>query len=90
MLRIVVKHETIETKNGEKNGRKWEIREQSAYLETSDERKRIAVQLKDGAAPYKAGVYDVGEESFYVDQFGQLGLRRLVLVAVVSAARVAG
>lgn len=92
MLRIVIKGEQVEEKSGKNARGEWKIREQVAFLETSDERKKIRIQLKDNAPPYKVGSYDLGEESFFVDQYGQLGLlSRVVLVPVVSsAARVAG
>jgi len=91
MLRIVIKDNTTEVKRGtSKAGKAYEINEQTAYLETSDERRRLVITLGKNQSPYAVGTYLIAEESFMVDNYGQLGIGRLLLTPAVTHAQKAG
>lgn len=81
-MHIEVKDNTVEVKSGiaRASGKGYEIHEQTAYLITSDERKRIVLSLKKGQSPYAVGRYVINDESFIVDQFGGLKIGRLMLL----------
>jgi hypothetical protein len=52
---ITFNDETIHTKNGEKNGKPWEIREQAATVETPQMRMPVRINLPKGSAAFKVG-----------------------------------
>ena len=84
---IEIKDNTVEVKSGiaRKTGQGYEIQEQTGYLCTADERKRISIGLRKGQTPYAPGRYEISAESFVVDQFGSLRVGRVMLVPAVAA-----
>lgn len=84
---IEIKDNTVEVKSGvaRATGRGYEIQEQTGYLVTSDERKRVVISLRKGQQPYKPGRYEISAESFVVDQFGSLKIGRLMLLPAVGS-----
>lgn len=78
---IEVKDNTVEIKSGvaKASGKGYEIHEQTAYVVTSDERKRIVLSLRKGQTPYAVGRYLIADDTFVVDQFGGLKVGRLSL-----------
>lgn len=79
---IEIKDTTVEVKRGnaKATGKAYEIPEQTGYLVTEDERKRIVVPLRKGQTPFAPNRYVISAESFVVDQFGGLKIGRLVLI----------
>jgi hypothetical protein len=79
---IEIKDSTVEVKRGnaKATGKAYEIQEQTGYMVTEDERKRIVVPLRNGQSPFAPGRYVISAESFVVDQFGGLKIGRLVLL----------
>lgn len=77
-----------------KTGQPYSIRTQEAWaLMGSGEVRKLKLTLNREQAAYAPGVYDIGEESFMVNQFGDLGIGRLSLIlrkATVAPARQAG
>lgn len=91
-MHIEIKDTTVEVKRGiaQRTQKAYEIQEQSAYLVTSDERKKIVIGLRHGQQPYAVGRYLIGDDSFQVDNFGGLKIGRLVLTPhTVQSAKVA-
>lgn len=88
-MHIEVKDMSVEIKKGvaARTGKAYEIHEQSGYLVTADERKKITLSLRHGQQPYAAGRYSIGDESFDVDSFGQLKIGRLHLQPATPAQR---
>lgn len=83
-MHIEVKDQNVEvksgvTRNGARAGQGYEIHEQTAYLVTSDERKKLNLSLRKGQSPYASGRYVIADETFVVDQFGGLKIGRLQL-----------
>lgn len=83
---IEVKDNTVEVKRGisARTQKSYEIHEQTAYLVTADERRRIVLSLKAGQTPYAPGRYVINPESFVVDQFGSLRIGRLMLLPLTN------
>ena len=81
MLRIEVKSDEVNEKNGTSNGRSYSIREQDAYWHQDGKPYPVLVKvnLDRNDAPYKPGFYQVLASSFYVGKYGQLMLGRLQL-----------
>lgn len=80
-MHIEIKDNTVEIKSGNARatGKAYTINEQTAYLVTQDERKRIVLSLRNGQTPYAVGRYLIASDSFVVDQFGGLKIGRLSL-----------
>lgn len=87
-MRIVIKSKEVEVRRGKvaATGREYSIAEQSAYIVTDDETRRFKFALPDGAAPYEPGEYSLSGESFEIDQYKSLTVKRVKLVAVKAAA----
>lgn len=88
MLKIEVKNEVVNERNGTTNGRQWQIREQDAWWYQDNEPfpVKIRVNLDRDQSPYKAGFYELLPASFYVGKYGQLVLGRIQLKAVNARA----
>jgi len=86
-VHIEVKDSTVEVKSGvsARTQKNYEIHEQTAYLVTPDERKRIVLSLRNGQQPYAIGRYVISPESFTVSNFGALTIGRLVLSPAVPS-----
>jgi len=87
MFRVKIESESIDIKEGNKNGNDWEIRSQQAYifLFDSDGKPKaypteITVQLRKNRKsgnwqePYKIGEYNLPLNSIYVGRFGVLSI----------------
>lgn len=86
-MHIVVKSKEVEVKKGvARSGKPYEIFEQTAYLHTGDEIRRVTVPLRSGQSPYAPGNYAIDPDSYAVDRFGGLGIGRLQLVAMPPVA----
>lgn len=96
MIKIEIKDQAVETRSGNRNGRDWTMRTQTAWAHTHSRNgnlnaypERITINLEDGQAPYPIGNYQIAPSSLYVGDFGRLSLGRLVLSPIqakVSAA----
>ncbi len=87
-MRVTIKSTEIHEKKGTSTrGKPYHIREQEAWCALNGETRRVKVTLRDDAEPFGPGMYDIQEDSFYVDNFGQLALGRLVLRVVQQAQR---
>lgn len=74
---ITITNEQVETKSGEKNGKPWEIREQSASMETVEMRGPVKLALRKGQPAYKAGKYLLDlVKHVRVSDFGSVQLAR--------------
>lgn len=78
---IRIKSNEVEMRGGTRqDGSKWQIPEQTAYVVTEDEIKRIRLSLAKGQTPYAPGDYIISAQSFVVDNFGSLKIGRLQLL----------
>lgn len=59
-------------------GRPYEIREQTAYMHTPDEVRKVRVSLGQGQEPYAPGWYGIDHRSFGVDQYGALWVKLML------------
>ena len=77
-LIIEVEEETVAERKVQSERGDFLIREQPGWLRVPDERypQRVTLQLKDGQAPHKTGVYIVLPSSVIIDRFGQLRFKR--------------
>ena len=92
MIRIEIKSSTANERSGNKNGKDWMIRTQSAYALIPDENgefppypESIEVDLKRDQAAYSPGVYTLHPASFFVGDFKKLSIGRLMLVKAPAA-----
>ena len=87
-LRIEVKGLVVEQKKWQKGERSGVINEQTeCWCELPNgERRRVRIPVENEKSPYPVGVYLIHDDSFYIDQFGALGLARIKLVAVAAGA----
>jgi len=87
MIRIEVVSAAVDERSGNKNGKNWVIREQSAYAHLLDEHSKpmkypvaCSIPLEKDAAPYQPGFYTLDMRSVYVGDFRRLELGRVRLV----------
>lgn len=86
-LQIEIKGTEITSKTFQKRaGGTGTIFEQVGWLDLpSGERRRVVVNPPGEREPYPVGLYVISDESFYVDQFGGIGISRLKLIKVEAA-----
>lgn len=89
MIKIEIKDQTVDTRNGNTRGRDWTIRSQTAWAHTHSRNgnlnaypEKIAITLEDGQVPYPVGAYQISPVSLYVGDFGRLSIGRLVLTPI--------
>lgn len=89
-MKIRVKSAEVEMRGGKRaDGSQWSIPEQTAYVVTEDEIKRIRLSLAKGQTPYAPGDYEINPTSFVVDNFGSLKIGRLQLLPLSPRQKVA-
>lgn len=92
MIRIEVKSTEVKIKSGVgKNGRAYEIVEQTAYLHKGEPYpEKITLRVENGSVPFATGMYTLGDDSVYVGDYGQLRINpRLVPLPASGTARAA-
>lgn len=74
-----------------KAGKPYNIRKQVAWAHTYDDQgklnpypERIEMNLANGQDPYPVGRYTLSDSCFYVGDFNQLSIGRLVLDQLIS------
>jgi len=82
-MRIEVKSAVVdsETRRG-RDGSTFQTHEQTAFLVTEDERRKIRIRLPSPAQVYSPGAYTLSGDSFSVNSYGSLEIARVVLVPV--------
>lgn len=95
-IRIEVKNSQVAERSGEKNGKPWTIRNQTAWAYTFDREGkandyplRIEIQLEKDQSAYAPGNYSVAPTSFMVGDYDKLALGRLALIPVTARAAAA-
>lgn len=85
MLKIVIKDaEVITTKVNGKSG-VFESTSQTGWVDLpSGERRKLRIRLGRDAKPYAAGEYQLGDASYNVSEYGDLGLGNLALVPITA------
>jgi hypothetical protein len=80
-LAIEIKSASIDERTiTTKEGKKFEIREQSAWVDLGKAYpQEIDVALEPGAPAYSVGQYELDPACLYVDRFGKLKLGRIRL-----------
>ena len=77
MIKIEITSEPVNVRNGVKDGKAWQRREQPAYIHTGHAYPaRFLIDLGDNAAPYAPGAYTLDPRSFVVGQYGVLQMGR--------------
>lgn len=83
-IEIVEQKLSFEKSGTAQNGRPYHIRKQFGFLHTPSSKypRQINFGLADSQiGPFAAGFYEVSDESFYVDKFGNLALsQNLILI----------
>ena len=87
MIRIEIVSTVVDERSGNKNGKNWLIREQSAYAHLLDEFSKplkypvaCSIPLEKDAQSYPLGFYTLDLRSVYVGDFKRLELGRVKLV----------
>lgn len=77
MIKIEILDDDVVTRNFDKDGKSFSFREQEAFLHFPGEKypSRFKISLGSDAA-YRPGFYVLSSESFTVDRYGSLALRR--------------
>lgn len=90
---VEVKSSEVASKSGTsaRSGKPYQIREQSAYAVFPGKAYPVEIKfsLGDDQAPYEPGLYEIGPDSFFVGNFGQLMIGKLQLEPTTKAANVA-
>lgn len=91
-MKIEIRDSRDIARQGEKNGRRWQIREQVGYIHLVDKPYPVEIRFSLDAdqPPYPAGEYEISESTFFVGKFQRLEVGRLRLVPLKSAVRAAG
>lgn len=89
MIRILVKSETVQTRSGNaKNGKPYNIRTQSAALDTgADFPAPIRVTLDHDQPAYKPGAYTLSGDSYQAGQYGDIEVSRFARLVPIPAAK---
>ena len=88
MIRVIVKSENVVAKQGtSKAGKQYNIREQSAALDTgADFPAAFRIALDKDQPAYKPGAYTFAPESYTVGRYGDVELRYPKLVPLPAQA----
>lgn len=82
-MKIVIKSAQFDIRRGiSKAGKPYELRVQTALLHRDDEVQKFNVILGRDQTPYAPGNYVLGDDSFRVNDFGDLVIGRLNLSPV--------
>lgn len=85
-IKLIIKEADVLTSRINGKSGVFESTSQTAWLDLpSGERRKIRVRLAKDAKPYAVGEYLVGDASFVVNEYGDLGLGNLALVPVAAA-----
>ncbi len=94
MIRIEIVSTNVDEKSGNKNGKDWKIREQSAWAHLLDEFGNpekypvaCSITLEKNAPAYAPGFYTLDPRSLYVGNFRQLEIGRVRLIPESVASR---
>jgi len=81
-VKIQIKSLDVDVRQVTSKGRTYNFRSQTGFLYVDEEVRKFRVPLGDSQSPYAIGSYVIGEESFSVNEFGDLGIKRLNLSPV--------
>lgn len=87
-MRITIDSSEVQSRTGTNARGPWELRTQTGYADMGKRYpSEIKLRLKDGAAPYQPGEYEIDlAKSCYVSKYGAMALsEELALTPVVSA-----
>lgn len=69
-LKAQLESKEVNVKSGDKNGKRWEIREQPCLLTfPNGEVRRMAFQLEANESPLEPGLYTPKDSAFYAERF---------------------
>lgn len=87
-MQVVVKVRDVQEKRGTsaKSGKPYLIRYQEGWVSLDGETRRLKIGLADENPGYAPGLYEVDDKSFFVDQYSELSLGKLVLRQVPAQA----
>lgn len=75
MINIEIKTPDVVTRGGEKNGKRWERREQEAWVTTGNgETRRIKLGLNKDQQGHAPGRYTLAPGDFYVNDYSELAV----------------
>lgn len=90
MLRITVTSEPINVRTGNKDGKQWTRREQSAYAHIGHAfPARFLISLGETGQPYPPGEYTLDPKSLQVGQYGDLQFGRTLHLVPEKAVKAA-
>jgi hypothetical protein len=81
-IMIEVTSTEVKTRSGtSQRGKAYTINEQAAYMHKGGDPypEKIKINLENGQPPYMAGNYSLASSSFYVDQFGGIAVRPILV-----------
>jgi hypothetical protein len=82
-LLIEIGSTEVATRSGvsSRTGKPYNIAEQTAWLHREGQQypDKIRISLEQGQMPYQPGNYDLHPSSFYVDKFGSLAVRPVLI-----------
>lgn len=92
MFKVEIKSEEVKTRSGSKDGRHWEIKEQSGWVHIPGKPypQEVSLRLESNAPAYPVGDYRIAPSSFYVGRYGDLQVRIELEKVAQPAARQAG
>lgn len=91
-MRIKITSTEVETKSGtaKKSGKPYTIHQQRATAENARFRVPVRLTLADDGQPHPVGEYEVDfEASVSINQYGDFGYERQIVLVPVKAARAA-
>jgi hypothetical protein len=85
MLRIVIKASEVHARTVNSKGREITFRDQDCWLHTPEgEVRKIRVPLNRDQSAYAPGNYTLSDDSFRVNDYGDLAIGRLVLMPIAQ------
>lgn len=82
-IMIEITDTTVQNRSGTsgRTGKNYSINEQTAYVHKPGQTypEKIKINLENGQAPYAQGNYNLAPGSFYIDKFGSLAVRPILV-----------
>lgn len=77
MIEVTSQEVRVRSGTSQRTQRAYSLREQDAYFFKSGAQypEKIKLTLEDNQPAYQPGVYELSQESFFVDRFGSLAVK---------------
>jgi hypothetical protein len=86
MIKIEIRSTEVTTRTIPYKGESFDVREQNGIVESNDERRKVRFRIPKNAPPYAPGFYTIGADSYVINNYGEIGLGRVLTLVPLRAA----